>query len=169
MTDPKDKNYWPIALFSIPFAAVLFGIVMISTAVYFPDDVVVDQYYKEGMAINERIADSEQARALGIEAKVHLDGERVTVAIAGTTNSLHQLNFHHVTDENRDIELKLVKQGEQFIALDSASLIAQMQQAGVWYIELVGVELEGIETGWRLSRRLETPALNFEMGVAHGS
>ena len=42
MTDTVKPNYWPIALFSIPFAAVLFGIVMITTAVYFPDDVVVD-------------------------------------------------------------------------------------------------------------------------------
>lgn len=169
MTEAVKPNYWPIALFSIPFAAVLFGIVMITTALYFPDDVVVDQYYKEGMAINERIADSENARSLGIEARVEIEGERVTVEITGSSNSLHQLNFHHVTDENRDIELKLVKQGEHFVALDSLNLVNQMNLAGVWYIELVGVELDGIEAGWRLSRRVETPANHFELGAANDS
>lgn len=162
MTDTTQRNYWPIALFSIPFAAVLFGIVMITTALYFPDDVVVDQYYKEGMAINERIADTEKARALGVQALIHVDGERVTADISGSTNSLHQLNFHHVTDENKDIALKLVKQGEQFIALDAASLVDQMQQAGVWYVELVGVE-----QGWRLTRRIKTPVSSFELGLSH--
>lgn len=164
MTEVAGKNYWPVVLFSIPFAAVLFGILMISTAVYFPDDVVVDQYYKEGMAINERIADSEKAKTLGIAARITVVGDRVSAVIEGSENSLHQLNFYHVTDETRDFSLKLLKQGDRFTARDEMNLSKQMNEAGVWYVELVGVELSGVEQGWRLSKRLQTPVAFFSMG-----
>ncbi|MFN3236082.1 MAG: FixH family protein [Pseudomonadales bacterium] len=163
MSEVNTRSYWPYALFSIPFAAVLFGIVMITTALYFPDDVVVDQYYKEGMAINERIADSEKAKALKIAAVVKLD-ELVSAEITGSTNSLHQLNFHHVTDENRDLSLNLIKQGERFVALESSGVSAQMAEPGVWYVELVGVEQQ-----WRLTRRLKMPLTEFALGEADGN
>ena len=59
---------WPIILFSIPFAAVLFGIVMITTATMMPDDLVVDEYYKEGMAINRRLSAEQRAADMQISA-----------------------------------------------------------------------------------------------------
>jgi hypothetical protein len=163
MNEVNPRNYWPYALFSIPFAAVLFGIVMITTALYFPDDVVVDQYYKEGMAINERIADSEKAKSLNIAAVVSLE-DLVSAEITGSTNSLHQLNFHHVTDENRDLSLNLIKQGERFVALESTGVSAQMAEPGIWYVELVGVEQQ-----WRLTKRLKTPLTEFSLGAADGN
>ena len=40
------RNYWPVLLIAIPFAAVIFGIFMVTVALWFPDDLVVDDYYK---------------------------------------------------------------------------------------------------------------------------
>ncbi len=155
------RNFWPIALFSIPFAAVICGIAMLNIAFHYPDDVVVDEYYKEGMAINERIADTELAVELGIAAQIYLDGPRIRAEISGTEESLHQLNFHHVTDQNRDVAFNLIKQGEYFVALEPNSIAADMGHRGIWYVDLVGVE-----QGWRLKTRLKTPTTNFSLGVS---
>ena len=157
-----ERNFWPVALFSIPFAAVLCGVVMVSIASVYPDDVVVDQYYKEGMAINERIADGELATDLGIAATIYLDGDRISAEISGSATSLHKLNFHHVTDENLDVSLSLVKQGERFVALETSDIQRQLREAGVWY-----VDLEGVEQGWRLSKRLQTPLTEVQLGAVN--
>ena len=158
--DISDRNLWPVVLFSIPFAAVLFGILMVSTALFFPDDVVVDQYYKEGMAINERIADTEKAVELGVGATIYLDGDRISAEIFNSVNSVHVLNFHHVTDENRDVTLNLIKQGDRFVALEVSEIQQEMSEPGVWYVDLVGVEQE-----WRISKRLKTPLAAISLGA----
>lgn len=157
----SKRNYWPVALISIPFAAVLFGIVMVSLASVYPDDVVVDQYYKEGMAINERIADSENAKKLNIGAIIHLDGPRLKVDIDGSVNSLHQLSFHHVTDQNRDVTINLVKQSDGFSAVQTTDIQKALSLPGVWY-----VDLESVEQEWRLSKRLETPVDVIRLGAS---
>lgn len=157
----KQRNLWPFALFTIPFAAVFVGVAMVSIAIAYPDDVVVDQYYKEGMAINERIADGEKAVELAIGAKILLDSSRIKADISGSVDSLHKLNFHHVTDENLDVSLGLVKQGNYFVALEDSDIQARLAEPGVWYVDLVGVEQD-----WRLSKRLQTPVDQITLGVA---
>ena len=47
-------NPWVWFVLCVPFSAVLFGAVMIISANYQPDDLVVDDYYKEGKGINRR-------------------------------------------------------------------------------------------------------------------
>ena len=59
------RNYWPVLLIAIPFAAVIFGIFMVTVALWFPDDLVVDDYYKDGMAINQNIDKQLLATELG--------------------------------------------------------------------------------------------------------
>ena len=65
---PWYRCTWPWVLISIPFAAVLFGILMIYMVTRYPDDLMVDNYYKEGMAINQSLAMDAAAQALNVEA-----------------------------------------------------------------------------------------------------
>lgn len=155
----REFNAWPLTLCAIPFAAVLFGILMVSVASVFPDDVVVDDYYKEGMAINERLADSEKAVALGISAEIYLDGERVSAKILGSSNGLHQLSFHHVTDSTQDVTLNLTKQGDRFVAREVSEIQHQLSRPGIWYVDMTGVE-----QGWRITQRVTTPTNTLLLG-----
>ena len=117
-----------------------------------PDDLVVDDYYKEGMAINRRLSAEKQAGLMEITAELTaLDESDLTLAISGLTNEpAVKMNWYHVTDETRDVGFTLVREkaGIYHTTLDDQKLL----EPGVWYIELAG--LDGT---WRLKARVETP------------
>jgi hypothetical protein len=143
-------------LFAIPFAAVLFGIVMISSVSLYPDDIVADDYYKQGMAINQQLKADERARVLGLTARVDLLPE-VRVSIPGATDSAVRLNLHHVTDERLDRNWVLVAESDETYS-GGVPLAEMLTTKGIWY-----VELEGIDEGWRLRARVVAPSDGFRL------
>ena len=62
----KYKLVWMII--AIPAASVIAGINMIYLAVNTDDGLVVDDYYKEGMAINQSLQRDKTAAELGLIA-----------------------------------------------------------------------------------------------------
>lgn len=152
MMQESSRNYWPFVLFAIPFAAVLFGIVMVSTVFYFPDDVVVDSYYKEGKAINQRIHADKKAALLKVSALIDFKtSSKPLVKIVGATDSAVSLHLRHVTDKRLDQSFTLLpEQGSEYSG--AAQLSDIMSTTGIWYIELAG-----LDDGWRLRKRLVTP------------
>lgn len=146
----SGMSKWPILLFSIPFAAVLFGIVMIGSATLFPDDVVAGDYYKDGMAINVRLKADQTAKELGVSAAVTL-APSVHVVIPGATDSAVRLNVRHVTDERLDRTFVLLPEtGAEYSG--AAELANILSTKGIWYLEL-----EGLDSHWRLRARVVTP------------
>ena len=146
------NRHIPVILFLIPFAAVLFGIFIVLVALVFPDDVVVDDYYKDGMAINVRLDEEEKARALGIEVLgMELLDRGLSVEIAGADEAGLELSLFHVTDKSSDWQAILTRQpsGLYSAGTDSA---AQLGKAGVWY-----VEISSQERGWKWRDRITTP------------
>ena len=100
---PWYRCTWPWVLISIPFAAVLFGILMIYMVTRYPDDLMVDNYYKEGMAINQSLAMDAAAQALNVEASLlKLESGQIQFAIRGVTDSVVVLELFHVVDHGRD-------------------------------------------------------------------
>ena len=51
---PWYQQAWPWFLISLPASAVIGGIITLMLAVNSPNALVVDDYYKEGLAINQR-------------------------------------------------------------------------------------------------------------------
>ncbi|MFT7243777.1 MAG: hypothetical protein ACI82A_001122 [Candidatus Azotimanducaceae bacterium] len=152
MMQESTRNHWPLVLFAIPFAAVLFGIVMVSTVNYFPDDVVVDSYYKEGMAINQRIQADNKAALLKVSALIELNiRSKPYIRLDGATDSAVSLDLRHVTDQRLDQSFTLLPEQDNEYVVD-AQLSDILSSTGVWYIELVG-----LDDGWRLRKRLVTP------------
>ena len=85
---PWYRYTWPWVLIAIPFAAVLFGILMIYMVTRYPDDLMVDNYYKEGMAINQSLAMDAAAQALNVEAVLlKVDAEQIQFAVQGVTGT----------------------------------------------------------------------------------
>lgn len=149
-----SQNYWPWLLIAIPFAAVLFGILMVTTTLMYPDDVVIDNYYKDGMAINKRISMDELAFSESISAElVQLDQISIGFDVKNTTDSAIQLKLYHVTDKSQDLIFTLAREGganaDRFVSYEPVDVLGL---DGVWYIELLGSE-----TKWRLRGRIQTP------------
>jgi hypothetical protein len=143
---------WPWVLMLVPFAAVLFGIFMFVTALYYPDDVVVDTYYRDGQAINQLRALDDAAHSLGIGAALEINTTDTRLLLSGTEEPELHLFLYHVTDSNADRSfLFMPDQPGEFVSADS-SLAPLLASRGVWYLEL-----RGADNDWRLRKRIETP------------
>ena len=111
---PWYKQFWPWFLISIPFSAVIMGVVMITLAVEGKDPLVRDDWYKDGMAINQRLDKRHKARNSNLKAFITFDNAEniVTIQVSNLdTNqepSLH-LELVHPTLSNRDIKTELYK------------------------------------------------------------
>ncbi len=153
-------------VFALPFSAVLFGAVMIISANYHPDDLVVDDYYKEGMAINQQLDLDTVARNLELGAEVTIsaiDGVQLEVA---SNASVIQLAIFHVTDKSQDIVVPLERFAQHRYASDSplAMQVSKMLETdGVWYLEL-----KDEETRWRLRQRVISPAAKISFAYLSG-
>lgn len=150
------RNPWVWMVIAIPFSAVLFGIVMIVSATRFPDDVVVDNYYKEGKAINQRIEMDTVAANRDIVAIGSVQSGRIEFEISGAYDSAVVMNLFHVTDSDLDRQIVLLPESGNLYAASVESL--PFDEAGVWY-----VELEGTDSGWRVRERFETPVTTLEL------
>ena len=77
MSEPRDESVrpwyrhpWVWGLIAIPGSSVAVGIVMIVLAASGPTDLVRDDYYKAGLAINQEFGARERAAELGIEVRL---------------------------------------------------------------------------------------------------
>src|SRR5512145_1816679 len=82
---PWYRQAWPWFLISLPATAVIAGSITFYLAAKGWDGPVTDDYYKQGLAINEELTRSTRARELGIAARVTLGGlavgERIRVEV----------------------------------------------------------------------------------------
>lgn len=151
-TLPWYHYRWPWVLMLVPFAAVLFGIFMFVTALYYPDDVVVDTYYRDGQAINQLRALDDAAHALGVTATLQFDAQGARLLLNGTEEPQLHLFLYHVTDSNADRSFLFQAAGAgQYVASD-ATLATLLSGRGVWYLEL-----RGADNDWRLRQRIVSP------------
>jgi hypothetical protein len=84
---PWFRQRWPWLLIAGPAIVVVAGIVTIWLAIRSDDGLVADDYYKQGLAINQVIGRAERAQALGLTAKVTIGAE---AAPPGT----HKVELH---------------------------------------------------------------------------
>lgn len=157
-TLPWYHYRWPWVLMLIPFAAVLFGIFMVTTALLYPDDVVVDTYYKDGQGINQLRDLDEAALALNIMATLRVgdDSGQSHIQLSGSDEPYLQLSVFHVTDSSQDFSLRFTAQDGEFVS-NHDSLRSLFAEAGVWYMEL-----RGADNDWRLRQRIVTPLTAME-------
>ena len=80
------------------------------------DGLVVDDYYRQGLAINQSLARVEAARRMGVAAHVELgdDSSRISIMLDGPSapQSL-EVQFLHATRSGQDLRLRLARTGER--------------------------------------------------------
>lgn len=84
-TTPWYRHRWPWLLAIAPAAALVGGIFTFWLAAHTADSMVVDDYYREGRAINQQLARDQRASALGLHATLSGNGGAgITLALTAT-------------------------------------------------------------------------------------
>jgi hypothetical protein len=158
----KPWHKYPLVwmMLSIPFSAVIMGVVMIWLAVDTDDGLVVDDYYKQGMEINRVINRDKKAAELGLSAVIKFDTSARLVRLTFNKGLLESfpkslpLALQHATRENSDISVLLDHGiGNQYIGH-----ISKPVSEGIWYFQISDKNDAG--SGWRLDARHHVRANN---------
>jgi hypothetical protein len=156
---PWYRQRWPWLLIAGPAIVVVAGIVTIGLAIRSDDGLVADDYYKQGLAINQLIGRAERARTLGIVADVTLDADgRVRAEVAGsgsgpeTVPAAITLILAHPTRAGGDLraELRRGPDGSYAGAVEAAapSRWRLIVESSTW--RLPAAEIEGLPARVRL-------------------
>jgi len=137
------KEPWPWIVMTPPAVAVVAGLATVWIAVKGADPLVVDDYYKQGLAINRVIAKEERAHALGIEAEVEVTGARLQVRLEGARPEAIFVRLVHHTRAGLDQRLRLPRAAGGYAA-DIVPLAP-----GRWH-----VYIEDPRGAWRVVREV---------------
>ncbi len=154
MTDlaalPRSWYRQPLVwmIIAIPLSAVIAGFVTLWLAVTTDDGLVVDDYYRQGLAINQQLQRDAYASRMQLSATLLVDRETAVITVMFNKGRMQDypqilpLLLRHVMHSENDVAVKLQHaQGAQYIGQLNAALAA-----GGWYVELGTSQ-------WRLSKR----------------
>ncbi|MHB1244828.1 MAG: FixH family protein [Sulfuriferula sp.] len=101
------REPWPWILISLPLTAVIASLISAWLAVISDDGLVADDYYKQGMAINQVLHRDAAAVAMNLGATLHTsaDGHTVQVALSGNLSPFPdrlRLSILHPTQAGHD-------------------------------------------------------------------
>ncbi len=94
-TKPWYRQFWPWFIIALPGTAVVAGLITLYIASSGQDTLVKDDYYKDGLAINQDLAKAQRAATLGISAELRYDPATgdITITPNGLPTSVAQLNL----------------------------------------------------------------------------
>ena len=143
----KYKLVWMII--AIPAASVFAGMFMIYLAVNTDDGLVADDYYKEGMAINQSLKRDRTAAELGLGAELVIEDTGDMIRLSFNKGALPAypdnltLHLQHATHAGHDQVINLVRAPEgQYVGF-----LQQAIREGVWHVMLATQD-------WRLVERI---------------
>lgn len=114
---PWFREPWPWLLAIMPVTAVIAGGFTAWFAVTSNDGLVVDDYYKQGKAINQTKERDRQAQLLGIRAELEPRGAAVSLRLEGrlpTPPGLLTLRLMHPTRSGDDHDIPLKWDGSAY-------------------------------------------------------
>ena len=144
---PWYRQAWPWFLISLPASAVIGGIITLMLAVNSPNALVVDDYYKEGLAINQRKQRLATADTMGMTGLLRSDGKQLTLSLTSqpaVTEQALTLNIIHSTRAELDRELTLQRLPDGRYATD-----LPMLPPGNWYLRL-----QPGDASWQIRARI---------------
>lgn len=141
---PWYRERWPWLLMAGPAIVIVAGIVTLWLAVVSNDGLVTDDYYKQGLAVNQRLQRDHKAGGLGLHADIMRSGDKVRLLLGadGQVNlpPAITLKLAHPTRSGLDQAVQMVAEGQGFY---SGKLTGEL--AGRWL-----VSLEDPAGEWRL-------------------
>lgn len=141
-TEPWYRQFWPWFLISLPASVVVAGLFTLYIANRGADDLVVDDYYKDGLAINRQLEKKQRSLDLGITASLQFSDNHVTVRMAGPVDAATlDLLLSHPLEADRDFSVTLARIAP---GIYQAGLPATVAPRWHWTLTLEQTD------GWRL-------------------
>jgi uncharacterized protein len=107
-TQPWYREPWPWILMAGPAIVVVAGCITAWLAFHGEDGLVADDYYKQGLAINQSLGRSEAAERLGVQAQLQLADGRVRVMLGSAiVGGRLSLRLAHPTRAGMDQSVNL--------------------------------------------------------------
>ncbi len=152
---PWYRHRWPWLLMIMPAIALFGGLFTWWLAATANNSLVVDDYYREGRAINQQLARDDEAARLGLEAtlsqmSVGAASAGITLQLSSHSNGLAwpdwvALKLVHATESALDAGLRLAHAGDG--RYQGAGILPS---GGNWVIQL-----EDPARTWRLVARAD--------------
>lgn len=148
---PWFREPWFWLLFTPPTVAVVAGVITMAIAIDTFDGVVSDDYYRQGLAINQSIERDARARDLALTAQVQFNpsGDQVRVTLTGPIQADQPLMLRLVraarSGDDQDIPLSRIAPG-----LYAGRLATPI--SGRWHLQL-----EDGERQWRIAATAQLP------------
>ena len=106
-TKPWYREPWPWLLMAGPAAVLVAGAATTWIAFASADGLVAEDYYKQGLGINKRLAREQAAQRLGISAVVHIEPGAIRVELQGEAPQALLVHLAHATRAGYDVRLRL--------------------------------------------------------------
>ncbi len=143
--EPWYRQFWPWFLIALPGSVVIAGLSTVFIANRHADDLVVDDYYKDGLAINQQLERQRIASELGLEASVTVLDRVVQVRLdGGSYDQELELRLSHPLEADRDFSLQLAARAPGLYVGE-----APAAPAPNWHWTL-----DSADGGWRLDGSL---------------
>lgn len=139
---PWYKQFWPWFLIVLPGTAVVATLYTVIIANQYADDLVIDDYYKEGLAINQQLERQNRATSLELTAKLSHTQRQLDIRIEGRIEAPQlRLLLSHAMESDRDFAVPVQRVGQGRYRV----LLPQILK-GRWHWTLD----EGVSSDWRL-------------------
>jgi len=150
---PWYKQRWPWFLMAGPGIVIVAGFITLWLAVVSNDGLVTDDYYKQGLAVNQSLQRDHQAGSLGLQGDVMRSGANLRLLLradsdAGLPSEI-VLKLAHPTRAGQDQLIKMTMEGPGFY---SGMLVADI--SGRWL-----VSIEDPAAKWRLQGEWQVDSL----------
>ncbi|WP_094752177.1 FixH family protein [Psychromonas sp. CD1] len=148
------KQFWPWFLIILPLCAVVAGIATFVIAIENKPDMVVDDYYTVGKAINVDLSLLREAQQRGITANIHQIKNVLRIDFTGLKkHSAIRLSLYHPTLANRDLSSMLTADAQGRYHFESKDILK-----GKWQIRL-----EPFDLNWRLEKVIYFPSNDIKL------
>lgn len=158
---PWYAHRWPWLLMAGPAVVVVAGIATAWIAITSNDGLVADDYYKQGLAVNQKLARNDAAAAQQLEARLRLTAEQAELRLvsrAGATLPARlRLTLAHPTRKGEDQAILLT--GEKGVYAGRVGAL----RPGRWH-----VIVEDEAATWRMAGTLQLPEAPETTIVAAG-
>jgi hypothetical protein len=147
------KQFWPWFLIIVPITSMVLSFSMMGLAFNGEDSMVIDDYYKEGRAINLKIQKLQQAKVLNISTKARVFSDYVEVTfISGTPDDsvALTLDFFHSTQKFKDFSVVLLRDAT---GIYRAPLTVDV--SGKWHLSL-----HPFDEKWKIQKTVSLPQSN---------
>ncbi|MDE2600290.1 MAG: FixH family protein [Rhodocyclaceae bacterium] len=160
---PWYREPWPWILISGPAVVVIAGLVTAWIAYTHGDPVLSDDYYRQGLAVQQTLASDARAQSFGLEARLRLNAAgdvHVGLSARGQARSkdfvapsVIRVTLSHPTRAGLDQTAELHREGEGYVGR------LHLPASGHW---LVMVESDGAD-GWRMLGKVILPAAEVKI------